>query len=388
MRNRIAVGLLLIVLGGFSLPANAASWYRRYSAPAEPSMYVLRLAESPDGSLLLMYTPYVGRSSGFRLRATLNRWNFQNNDGCDGFQRIVLIKLAASGEVTWSSSFGRPTCIEGVALVATLDGGALVGAYEQSSENIGSLFRVSSQGELLWSHRYNLDPVTEGKYVAGMVRVAPDEYAVAFTNVLARIDGNGIPLASDAFQSTLQTDDGPVSSNSVFNGVAALPGGDYAGFNNGFFVIPGTGGFTMPGGGSLRVLNDGTFITWRDDHAVVSRIGPTGAVLWSVAPGTISSYPADIDANGDSWITGLYSGQGGVLLHIVRADGTEDALRLSLRSQPDAPLNAQGVLAGSQALWLVSDEGGRRLLGDPLRASSQRLPRPLACRAGRCLPVS
>jgi hypothetical protein len=351
-------GVLLALLAGFAMTARAGSWYRQFHVPADyASNMLFRGAEAPDGSLILMYSPVHGApASRFLPSLTgLSRSRPHIQGTCNYQEELVVLKLDPAGDVKWAYVFFPPTCLEAMSLAATADGGAVIGGGDQSTFEQGVLLRVGPNGELVWSRQYLLSSSPNAGTPMGVARLSGDRYVVTFGKVLAIIDGPGNTLSAEAFETTHEEPDGSTVHDDVYIGpVAAMPDGRYVTFAGGLRV-QGENAVITIGGDSLHPLSDGTFIIRsRGDHEI-ARVRGDGVPVWALMPGQWAQYPSDTDANGDSWSAGTSTDNGQPQLNIVRSDGTPDALRLSLLSNPGLPLRLDGtVVASLNAIWVIN----------------------------------
>ncbi|RZJ72573.1 T9SS type A sorting domain-containing protein [Flavobacterium sp.] len=106
------------------------------------------------------------RDGGFLLAGTSSSdANGDKSDKCRGGNDIWLVKLDNAGSVKWQKTFGGAFDDELRSVVATSDGGYLVGAYSTSSETgdkLGKCFgagdfwllRLDDKGDVIWQQTF------------------------------------------------------------------------------------------------------------------------------------------------------------------------------------------------------------------------------------------
>lgn len=284
----------------------------------------------------------------------------------DGFADGQVMKITASGNIVWQTSFGGTGDDIARAVAPTVDGGALV-----AGTSIGSMFlmKFDTAGGVTWQKTY-------GGYLPLMVRVDAAGYTVAAGRgsagnlLVMRVDAQGAVISSQQFNETqpgvrasaltaVATDDGGVAFAGQFGSAAwamkvtstnsiawqrsvtgGAPGGEPG---NGVLELPG-GGIVVAGGRHLGPSDGNAFLLFFDAIGVPQQLNAYGSA-WPLRRAALA---ASKTADGRIELTGAASSFGTWSWSaIVNGDGTSTGCPNVVNISMTSTQSALAAIAGS-----------------------------------------
>jgi hypothetical protein len=138
---------------------------------------------------------------------------------------IFLVHLSANGDSLWTQTFGSPSSYKAGAVLATADGGFLVGSSEHGQAYIA---KVDGDGAVQWNANFgNASPDTE-ELVNALDLTAGDDYLVAGTQTRGFFTVNPYAARLTSTGDTLWTRAYPDLGPAWFYSVHELPTGEIA----------------------------------------------------------------------------------------------------------------------------------------------------------------
>jgi hypothetical protein len=170
-----------------------------------------------DSSSLEWCTSIATSPDGFALAGYNGNNNFDDPGENNEF---FVVKTDLDGNMVWQNSYGTPNQDQAHSIVATADGGFIVGGFTYEEDtNIGSpyLIKINSGGNLIWENTYGNPGVdqriyamistSDGGYAAtGYSRIIVDDEPSISSLYVIKINTEGVVLWENMYpQSRLTT---------------------------------------------------------------------------------------------------------------------------------------------------------------------------------------